>query len=72
LWESAAAQGHLYACVELAKHFEHKERNAQAALKWAEAAMYELDKVDMPLYARKFWVTEIEHRMERLKRKAGI
>ena len=72
LWESAAAQGHLYAFIELAKHYEHKERDARAALKWAEAAMRELDKVNMPLYARKFWVVEIEHRMERLKRKAGI
>ena len=72
LWESAAAQGHLYAFIELAKHYEHKERDVQSALKWARAALHELEKIDLPLYARKFWITEIERRLERLKRKAGI
>ena len=31
-----------------------------------------LEKTDMPAYMRKHWMDEIEHRMERLKRKAGI
>jgi len=72
LWESAAKQGHLYAFIELAKYYEHKERNAKSALKWAKSAMRQAEKTEMPAYARNFWINEIEHRMERLKRKAGI
>jgi len=34
--------------------------------------MQRVEQVDLPTYMRKFWLTEIEHRMERLKRKAGI
>lgn len=72
LWESAAAQGHLYAFIELAKHYEHKERHLKSALKWTRAALKQAAKSNLPAYARKFWITEIEHRLERLKRKAGI
>ena len=72
LWEAAAEQGHLYAFIELAKHYEHKERDVNSALKWTKSAMQRVEQVDLPAYMRKFWLTEIEHRMERLKRKAGI
>lgn len=72
LWEAAAQQGHLYAFIELAKHYEHKERDLKSALKWTRAALIQAEKMDLPDYARKFWIGEIEHRMERLKRKAGI
>ena len=72
LWESAAKQGHLYAHIELAKYYEHKERDAKAALKWAKSAMKQVEKQEMPAYARNFWLGEIERRKERLKRKAGI
>jgi tetratricopeptide (TPR) repeat protein len=72
LWESAAEQGHLYAFIELAKHYEHKERDLKSALLWTRRALKRAEKADMPVYARKFWIAEIEHRMERLNRKAGI
>jgi uncharacterized protein YprB with RNaseH-like and TPR domain len=71
LWETAAEQGHLYAFIELAKHYEHKERDVKSALKWTRSALKHAEKVDQPTYVRKFWITEIEHRLERLKRKAG-
>ncbi|MEP7137371.1 MAG: ribonuclease H-like domain-containing protein [Chloroflexota bacterium] len=72
LWEAAAEQGHLYAFIELAKHYEHKERDVKSALKWTRLALKRAEKVDQPAYVRKFWLAEIEHRLERLKRKAGI
>jgi uncharacterized protein YprB with RNaseH-like and TPR domain len=72
LWEAAAARGQLYAFIELAKHYEHRERDLKSALKWTRAALKQTDKSDLPVYARKFWASEIEHRLERLKRKAGI
>jgi len=72
LWEEAAGRGHLYAFIELAKHFEHRQRDVKSALTWTTSAMKRVEKEDMPAYVRTFWVNEIEHRMERLKRKAGI
>jgi len=72
LWEAAAKQGHLYAFIELAKHYEHKERDVKSALKWTKSALKHAEKVDLPAYVRQFWIAEIEHRMERLNRKAGI
>jgi len=71
-WESAAERGHLYAFIELAKHYEHKERDVKSALKWTKSAMKQVEKNDLPAYMRKFWEAEIAHRMERLNRKAGL
>jgi hypothetical protein len=72
LWEESARRGHLYAFIELAKHYEHKQRDAKSAMKWAKSALKQVEKTEMPAYMRRHWVDEIEHRMERLKRKAGI
>ena len=72
LWEAAAQQGHLYAFIELAKHYEHKERDVKSALKWTKSAMKRVEKINMPVYMRRFWSTEIERRLERLNRKAGL
>ncbi len=72
LWEAAAKRGQLYAFIELAKYYEHKERNVKSALQWTKSAMKRVGKIDQPEYVRKFWVAEIERRMERLNRKAGL
>ncbi|HSM71442.1 MAG TPA: ribonuclease H-like domain-containing protein, partial [Anaerolineales bacterium] len=72
LWKDATEQGHLYAFVELAKYYEHKERNLKSALEWTESAIQCLQKADMPGYVRAHWADELEHRMKRLNRKAGL
>ena len=72
LWKEAAERGHLYAFIELAKHYEHKERDVKSALKWTKSALKRVKKTDVPAYMRKYWTSEIEHRLERLNRKAGI
>jgi uncharacterized protein YprB with RNaseH-like and TPR domain len=72
LWEEAAKQGHLYAFIELAKYYEHKKRDVKSAIKWTKSALKRVEKIDQPAYMRKFWESEIEHRMERLNRKAGL
>lgn len=72
LWDAAAKRGQLYAFIELAKHFEHKERDVKSALKWTTSAMKRLEKSSLPEYERKFWEADIERRMERLNRKAGL
>jgi len=72
LWEESAKRGHLYAYIELAKHFEHKQRDTKSALKWTKSALKQVEKMDLPVYMRKYWMEEIEHRMKRLERKTGI
>ncbi|HSG44290.1 MAG TPA: ribonuclease H-like domain-containing protein [Anaerolineales bacterium] len=72
LWEDAAKEGHLYAFIELAKFYEHKEKNIKSALKWTKSALKRLKKIDMPAYMHNHWEEEIEHRLKRLNRKAGL
>lgn len=72
LWEESAKRGHLYAFIELAKYYEHKQRDVKSALKWTKSALKRAEKAEMPDYMRKHWANEIEHRMGRLNRKAGI
>jgi uncharacterized protein YprB with RNaseH-like and TPR domain len=72
LWKAAAKQGHIYAHIELAKHFEHKMRDVKSAVKWAKSARAEAEKANLPGYMRTHWLKEIDHRLERLTRKAGL
>ncbi len=69
LWEEAAMSGHIYAHIEMAKYYEHKCRDVQAALKWTRSALEHVKHADLPAYARKHWLHEINHRLERLERK---
>lgn len=72
LWEDAAGKGHIYAYIELAKYYEHKVRDTAASIQWAELARSEVEKADLPVYIGKHWLGEIDHRLARLKRKAGL
>lgn len=72
LWESAAKQGHVYAHVEMAKYYEHKERNLKRALKWVNSARRAVERADLPVYVRDHWLEEIAHRLARLERKDGL
>jgi len=68
-WEQAAAQGHIYAHVELAKHYEHQAKDLVEARKWAQEALDHLISGQLPDYIREHWQAELEHRLERLDRK---
>jgi tetratricopeptide (TPR) repeat protein len=72
LWEQAADKGHIYAHIELAKHYEHKLRDIKSSIKWTRSARKETEKADLPAYIRKHWLDEIDHRLARLERKAGL
>ena len=72
LWEDAAAKGHIYAHIELAKYYEHKARDAKTSIQWARSARELAQKADLPSYVRKHWLEEIDHRLSRLERKAGL
>ena len=72
LWEEAARKGHIYAHIELAKYYEHKARDVKSSIKWAKAARAQAEQADLPGYIRKHWLAEIDHRLARLERKAGL
>lgn len=72
LWEEAAGRGHVYAHIELAKYYEHKARDVKSAVKWTKAARQAAGKSDLPAYIRTHWLDEIDHRLARLERKAGL
>jgi tetratricopeptide (TPR) repeat protein len=72
LWKEAVKKHHIYAHIELAKYYEHKLRDAKTSLDWANLAKIEIEKADLPSYIRTHWLSEIEHRLARLQRKAGL
>ena len=71
LWLRAAGEGHIYAHVELSKHYEHRRRELEEALRWAASALELAQAPSLPEYIRKHWLDEISHRLERLQRKAN-
>ena len=71
LWEEAANNGHIYAFVELAKYYEHKQRDAKSAMKWTKSAQKQIEKSDLPVYVQKYWIEELTHRRQRLETKLG-
>ena len=72
LWEEAAANGHIYAHIEMAKYYEHKCRDVKTALQWTRSALAHVENGDLPVYMRKHWREEIQHRLARLERKDSI
>ncbi len=71
LWEKAASEGHVYAFVELAKYYEHQRRDLKSALKWTKSALKQVERADLPVYIRKHWFEDLEHRRKRLESKSG-
>jgi hypothetical protein len=66
-WQQAAAQGHVYAHVELAKYYEHRVKDFDEAQKWSQAALDIVNAdADMLAYKRGHWQAELEHRLNRL------
>lgn len=69
LWQKAAAQGHIYAHVELAKYYEHHQRDYAEAMKWTLGAEGLLNSIDLPRYEVRHWMEELSRRKKRLLEK---
>lgn len=69
LWWQAAADREIYAHEELAKYYEHKERNYVEAKRWTEAALAILKIPDTTRYERVRWEDDLKHRLRRLEEK---
>jgi uncharacterized protein YprB with RNaseH-like and TPR domain len=71
LWREAACSGQIYAHIELAKFYEHKQRDYSEAAQWTHAALSLVNAPDFPRQARGRWLDDLEHRLARLHRKLG-
>lgn len=71
LWWQAAADRQIYAHEELAKYFEHTEKNYPEAIRWTEAALAILAMPGTPFAEKLQWEDALQHRLARLQRKAG-
>lgn len=71
LWESAAGEGCVEACIELAKHYEHRAKEASLALHWTLTALRVVSDPGFPSTERFSLQSELEHRLERLEKKRG-
>ena len=68
-WQQAAADGHIYALVELAKHYEHHVKDHGLAEEFTQRALSLVNENQLPSYERDYWVSELAHRLERVQRK---
>ncbi len=81
LWEKAASRSSILpegssspmsaviAQVELAKYYEHVLREPERAIYWTEAALLLVKNPVFPKWEQQSWLLELEHRLERLRRK---
>jgi uncharacterized protein YprB with RNaseH-like and TPR domain len=68
-WEEAAQKKEIYAHEELAKFFEHKEKDIESALHWTRSALNIIYDDNCPSYERGYWEGPFKHREQRLLRK---
>jgi hypothetical protein len=71
LWQEAAAEGEVYACVELAKYWEHRQHDFAEAQRWTLQALSHATASGTSHAARLRWTQELEHRRNRLHRRQG-
>lgn len=71
LWWQAAAERELYAHEELAKYYEHQEKNLEEALKWVEAGLALLNAPGTPRWEALEWQAILVKRKFRLRGKLG-
>jgi TPR repeat protein len=69
LWQEAAADGDVHACVELAKYWEHCRHDFAEAQRWTLLALSHATAPGTSHAARLRWTQELEHRQSRLHRR---
>ncbi len=69
LWQQAAAEGLIFAHIELAKVLEHKRRDFAEASRWTRQAIEIVSASEYPDFERGQWLPELEYRLARLERK---
>jgi len=71
LWKQAAQRQHLYAYIELAKYYEHDQRDYNEAIHWTQSALELVSAPGLARFERLQWQPDLDHRLARLYKKAG-
>lgn len=66
LWREAAQRKETYAYVELAKYYEHRERDYPEAIRWTREALKRVKSRDAGIDLRRAWQASLERRLARL------
>ena len=66
LWRKAAEHRWLEAIIELAKYYEHQEKEYTQALQWTDEAIAVSELMDLPYWQKKSMLSELTHRRTRL------
>ncbi|MCI0521747.1 MAG: ribonuclease H-like domain-containing protein [Chloroflexi bacterium] len=69
LWEQIARLRHLEAHIELAKYYEHRQRDYVSAIYWSESALALILQLPLSAYERFRLKEDLQHRLTRLKNK---
>ncbi len=69
IWHIAAQGKQIYAHVELAKFYEHKQHDYHEATRWTQTAINLLAAPTASPQERREWLADLKHRLERLQRK---
>lgn len=69
LWEKAAVEDEIEACIEIAKYHEHIGRDLENALTWTIRAFENLQRSSLPHYVHIQYARLLEHRKDRILRK---
>jgi uncharacterized protein len=71
LWQKSALEyRQCDACIELAKFYEHRQRDYSQAMYWAQTALGHVDVSDLAPYARRALKADLQHRLQRLAKKS--
>jgi uncharacterized protein YprB with RNaseH-like and TPR domain len=70
LWKEASNRGQMYAYVELAKFYEHHQKEYQEAIHWTLSAISEMDNFALKSHKIQSIKGDLKHRLHRLKKKA--
>ena len=69
IWEAAAQAGGLFACEELAKYYEHHALDYPQAISGLKPLLAISTQTRLPGPLKHQWQRDLEHRLERLRRK---
>lgn len=67
-WKIGAEAGDQRCAVELAKHYEHTDKNIEEAIRWTLLARELVDRQNFTIYTRRQIQKELDHRLERLEK----
>ncbi|MEJ2706897.1 MAG: ribonuclease H-like domain-containing protein [Anaerolineales bacterium] len=69
LWQQAAHHQDLDSHIELAKYYEHRQKDYETALHWTQLAIELTGSANFSAFERRQRLPELEHRRDRLLRK---